>query len=223
MTDKPYLSPAMLEQRRDRVIDALTEHYAYDHLDDQELEKRIDQAYQTTAITELDALIADLPALPASPLTRVPETAPDFSLAHAEEVRERQFILAIMGATERRGVWTPARKMEVVALMGGVELDFREARFAPGVTQIDAFAIMGGIEIRVPPGIRVECSGFGIMGAFEGLDKEPDRRDSRIPTLRINGLALMGAIEVKERLPRESDREAKQRLREEKRRLRRRD
>ncbi|CAN5438534.1 DUF1707 domain-containing protein [soil metagenome] len=223
MTDKPYLSPAMLEQRRDRVIDALTEHYARDHLDDAELEKRIDRAYQTTALAELEALTADLPALPDPGAAVAPRPEADFSLAHADEVRDRQFIMAIMGATERRGVWTPARKMEVVALMGGVELDFREARFASGVTQIDALAIMGGIEIRVPPGIRVESSGFGIMGGFEGFDKDPDRRDPSIPTLRINGLALMGAIEVKERLPQESDREAKQRLREERRRLRRRD
>ncbi len=224
MTDRPYLSPVVLEKRRERVIDALTEHYAHDHLDEAELERRFDQAYQATALAQLDALTADLPALP-TPATRDAKTPGrpmhGLAMAHPGEVRERQFVLAIMGGTERRGVWTPAHNIEAVALMGGVELDFREARFAPGVTQINALAIMGSVEILVPPGVRVESSGIGIMGGFEGIDQTgpPDWEEQ--PILRISGLALMGAVEVMERLPGESKRDAQRRRREERRRLRR--
>ncbi len=221
MEKKPYLSPVVLEKRRERVIDALTEHYAYDHLDEAELEKRLDQAYQATALAELDALTADLPALPtpATPTTPA-RTAHGLAMARPGEVRERQFVLAIMGSTERRGVWTPARNIEAVALMGGIELDFREARFAPGVTQINALAIMGGVEVLVPPGVRVESNGVGIMGGFEGIDQPGESYGDDQPILRISGLALMGTVEVMERLPGESKSAAKRRKREERRRLR---
>ena len=44
------------------------------------------------------------------------------------------------------------RRLRVVAIMGGVELDLREAELPPGVTEIRAFIFMGGLTVRVRAG-----------------------------------------------------------------------
>jgi hypothetical protein len=198
---------------RERVIDTLCTHFAYDHLDEGELERRLDLAHQATSLAELNVLLADLPELAesTSPATQAHEmTGPP-----AAQVRDRQVVAAIMGGAERKGTWTPARKVFAIAWMGGVALDFREAHFGPGVTTVDVLAIMGGVEILVPPGLRVESDGIGIMGGFEGRDQSGASSHPDAPILRINGLALMGGVEITERLPGESARDAKHRRRDE--------
>jgi len=217
MTDSPYLPPVRLEAKRERIIAELSDHFAHDHLDTAEFESRLDRAYRARTLAELDQLKTDLPALPHTPATPAP--GPRVEVVRDEEVQDQQTVFALMGGTERSGIWTPARVINALAIMGGVGLDFREARFAPGVTEVNAAAIMGGIEILVPPGVRIESNGIGIMGAFESFNHEVT--DPHAPLLRITGMALMGSVEIRQRLPGESAREAKLRRREEQRRLRR--
>jgi hypothetical protein len=101
--------------------------------------------------------------------------------------------------------------------MGGAGLDFREARFAPGVTEVHILAIMGGVEVIVPPGITVETTGLGIMGGFDGHSQTVPSDDPSAPVLRIRGLAVMGGIEVKMMLPGETGRDARRRRKDERR------
>ena len=67
---------------------------------------------------------------------------------------------------------------------------------------MEVFAFMGGVQIRVPPWIRVEVHGSGFMGGFEkrlaskGEGPAPDA-----PLLRIRGFALMGGVDVRVREP----------------------
>jgi hypothetical protein len=89
------------------------------------------------------------------------------------------------------------RKINAVAVMGGVEIDLREAVLQPGVTEIECFALMGGIEIRVPPSVRVETDGIAIMGGFEDHVLLPATSDQNAPTVRVTGVAIMGAVEAK--------------------------
>jgi hypothetical protein len=103
--------------------------------------------------------------------------------------------------------------------MGGVELDFREAVLQPGVTEIHAFAFWGGVEVLVPPHVRLECSGIGIMGGFDGGtnvgSRAADIGDPLTPIIRVTGVAVMGGVEVSVRYPGESGRDARKRLRAE--------
>lgn len=213
MTDTPYLPPKRLQEQRDRLIEALTVHFANDHLDTTEFENRLDQAYRATSLAELQALQADLPALADS---GVPAPAAALPTVAEGDVRDQQVVAAIMGSTERRGEWVPVRQIHAVALMGSVCLDFREARFTPGVTEVNVLALMGGVEIRVPPGVRVESNGIGIMGGFESRDtRGAATAGEHAPTLRIRGMAMMGGVEVVERLPGETARDARRRIRDE--------
>lgn len=211
-----YLPPSRLDQERERVIVALSTHFAHDNLDTAEFESRLDRAYRATTLAELRNLHADLPELPEiAAIESVSRTA----IARPEDVRARQVVVAIMGGSERKGVWSPARSIEVVAVMGGVELDFREARFPPGVTRVNVLAVMGGVEIVVPPDIRVESSGFAIMGGFASV-AQPGLDDPSVPVVHVTGLALMGGVDISERLLGETGKEAAKRRRAERQRLR---
>ncbi len=204
-----------LEALRQKAIDALCETFAQDQITVEDFERRVDEAHEAISTTQLRELLADLPA-PSAALTRRPDSsglARRPSYAPAEHLKERDLMVGILGGGSRVGHWVPARKSLAIGLMGGVELDYREVALPPGVTEVRAIAVMGGIEILVPPDVVVDLSGFAIMGAFEQKSEQPPNLSADTPVLRVTGFALMGGVEVKSRYPGESSREAKKRRR----------
>jgi hypothetical protein len=127
--------------------------------------------------------------------------------------REGATMFAIFGGIDRRGTWTVPRRMRIVTIMGGANLDMREARFPPGVIDIEVTAMMGGINILVPPGLAVQMHGSAIFGGFADINRAPANPDPDAPLLRIHGLTMMGGVNVEMRLPGESERGARKRQR----------
>lgn len=207
---QPTPVPVPLEQTRERVIQQLCEHFAYDNLTADALEERLDRAHQAATLEELRTLVSDLPVI-APDATPAPGPRTFVGPSTGAAVSERQIIIGIMGGAEKTGVWTPARQTFVVAFMGGAHLDFREARFGPGVTEVIVFAVMGGAEITVPPGVHVDMNGLALMGGFAQTGSAPLPTDPDAPVLRIGGFAMMGGVEVNIRYPGERPRDAKAR------------
>jgi hypothetical protein len=107
------------------------------------------------------------------------------------------------------------RHLDVVTIMGGAHLDFRDARLPEGEVEVRVGALMGGVEIIVPPSLAVESNGAAIMGGFEHVDRAPTAVEPGSTVLRITGLALMGGVNIEMRLPGESGREARKRRKQE--------
>jgi hypothetical protein len=206
------LALSRAQAARETVIGALQEHFAHDALDVEEFERRVTLAHTSESREAILALLDDLPPLPDAP-GRAAKTA----LVPAAEVRPAQTLRALMSSTERRGPWLVPRTVRVRATMSSTVLDFREARLPAGAVDVELRAVMSSVEIIVPPGLAVEMEGTAIMGSFEHLDRAPAHPDPDAPLLRVHGLAFMGSVEIKMRLPGETERDAYRRLKQERR------
>lgn len=196
-----------LRDRREQVIAVLTEQYSHDTFELDELERRLDLAHRADSVAALDAIVADL-GIVSSSTALAPRAVDAAALA---QWPKRKRLTAIMGGLEKKGAWVCPRNVTVSALMGGADIDLREAEMAPGVTEMFVTAFMGGVDIIVPPWLSVEVDATAILGGFEELHRapatpEPDRR-----VLRITGVAIMGGVSIETRLPGESRRDAKRR------------
>jgi hypothetical protein len=218
-TDSPG-GGAPLDHTRQVTIDALCEHFANDAITVEDFESRVDVAHRATSTDELRKLLQDLPSgdLPAVVHgTDQPATGHDYRVTAHEHARETGYAIAVLGGSRRKGRWTPARVNYTLAVMGGVELDFREAVLPAGVTEVKVFASMGGVEIIVPPGLNVESHGIGILGGFEHTGDDFHQPNPGAPVLRISGIALMGGVDIKVRHVGETKRDARRRRRQERR------
>jgi hypothetical protein len=104
-------------------------------------------------------------------------------------------VVAVLGGSGRKGSWEPPALLRVLAVMGGVELDFREADLLEGTTEVEVVAFMGGVNIVVPPDVDVQANGVGLLGGFASVSSQAPEPDA--PRIEIRGWAVMGGVEVK--------------------------
>ena len=131
--------------------------------------------------------------------------------AHA--VRDRSGISSIFSAQERKGDWELSRLFRIACMMGTVVVDLREARIPEGETTMEVFLLMGSIQLIVPPGVRIEVDIDSLAG---GIEYRPDPNyvaEPGAPVIRVTGSAYFGSVEVIARLPGESARDARRRIR----------
>jgi hypothetical protein len=207
--------PVALRDARERAIAILTESFANDLIDMEEFDRRLTSAHAAANVAELDGLVADLP----EPKDHQGTTTAT-SLVPLTQVRERQRLVAVFGGTERTGTWAAPRTLRVVTVFGGAQLDFREARLPPGPVEVHVFALFGGVEIIVPPGLSVETEGSAFFGGFEHMGRAPSTPEPDRPLLRITGFCMMGGVSIETRLPGETARDARRRRKKERRALR---
>jgi predicted membrane protein len=101
---------------------------------------------------------------------------------------------AMWAGKQRRISSIAFRGADLTAIMGGIELDLRQAGTAGGEAVIDVFVMWGGIEIWVPPDWTVSNQVSLIMGGAE--DKSSGTQDAR-NRLIVRGFVMMGGIEIK--------------------------
>lgn len=204
---------------RERAIAVLSDAFAQDALDVDELERRVTRVHTTDSIADIEAVLADLPNAAAA----LTPPAPSVALAPAGDGADEppQTVYAVFGGVDRRGAWTVPRHFRVVAMMGGASIDLREARFPRGVIDLEVKAFCGGVQILVPPGLAIEVHGTAIMGGFQNVNRAPPTPDPDAPLLRVRGTAVMGGVDISMSLPGETERGARRRQRLEARRQRR--
>lgn len=103
--------------------------------------------------------------------------------------------LAIMGGVQRNCCSQDFRGGELTAIMGGCEIDLREATMQADEAVLHTFAFWGGIEIKVPEDWTVTVEGFPFLGGFEERTHPP--KEGPRKNLRIKGLAIMGGVEIR--------------------------
>lgn len=204
-----------MRDRREQVIARLSEGYAQDVFDVDELERRLDLAHGARSVAELDALVADISTSPSTALVVAGPTAiDDPTRPVTKKVR------VILSSVERRGRWSVPRELDLRVLWGNAELDFRDASIGPGVTTIHVRVFMGNFEVVLPPNLGIDVDVSSFAGTVTERHRVPPDADPARPLIRIVGTVRFGNLEVTTRLPGESARDAYRREKRERKQLR---
>jgi LiaF transmembrane domain len=92
---------------------------------------------------------------------------------------------------------------EATAIMGGIELDLRDATPVPEGATVDVTAFMGGVDLFVPRTWVVTVKGIPLLGSVEDhtvVSAETDETrnpDPALPRLHVRATAVMGGVEIK--------------------------
>ncbi len=178
---------------RHKVAEILREAAGEGRIDLAELDERLEVAYAAKTYADLVPITADLPVLgqTTSPTPRTQQSGPNLPAVRHDST------FSVMGGTSRKGVWEVGEKHTAFALMAGIDLDLRQARFTSRETVIYANAIWAGIDITVNEFTHVIVDGVGIMGGFDhAADKVEPQLGPDSPVLRVKGFALMAGVTV---------------------------
>lgn len=192
----------------------LSAAFAAGQLSPNEFDERCTTAWSAQQRHHLNALVADLGAPPAGitwqsawaasqshhaaplPSQRTSPT-PQHHIAEDSTPRpEHSRLVGLLGGVERSGVWTVPRNLTLVAVFGGVELDFRECTFPPGVTTITAYTCFGGVEMKLPEHVRVINDAAGILGEVSSKHQAKDLPPDA-PVVKVKGIGVLGEVEIR--------------------------
>ncbi|WP_046300995.1 DUF1707 domain-containing protein [Mycobacterium sp. UM_Kg27] len=176
---------------RIQLAQVLGDAVAQGQLPMSEYEARLAKAYAAQTYDELDGLRADLPGSSVCP-HRGGDCKPAPST----------LLLAIMSSFERRGRWNVPKRLTTFSLWGGGVIDLRYADFTSPDVEINAYSIMGGQTILLPPEVNVDIHGYGVMGGF---DRQVEGTGTPgAPTVKVRGFSLWGGVGIrrKSRKPR---------------------
>jgi hypothetical protein len=175
---------------RDTAASVINNALAEGRLTAAEHSDRLDAIYSAKTHAEIVPLLDDLPGHSGSmvPAAAVPAARP---------ANRGRRLVAVLGGVTRKGGWHPEPVIDILTVLGGADLDFREAVLPGREITLNAMCVLGGVQIIVPPEMHVIDSGVAILGGREiaGDSAESLRPDA--PVLRITGTCVLGGVEVK--------------------------
>lgn len=186
-----------------------------------EHQERLDQATGAVFLDELESLTADIGGMGGLLRYPQPGSAPTGELSDTFRADEDalpaprpqsapvryapegasgdSFSISVLGASSLTGQWIVAKRHTSLAVMGGTEIDLRDALLTSNQVTITCIAVMGGIDIIVPDNAIIRVNGIGLLGGF-GWEKStsalPETLPSDAPTITINGIGLMGGVDI---------------------------
>ena len=170
---------------RDRVVTVLADAAADGRLTPAEHTDRVERAYRARTLGELAVLTADLVEQAAQPI----------------RLDGRRALAGVFGRDRRAGRWVVPDTLPVVAIMGEVELDLREALLQSGRIVIYATLILGTIHLIVPDGVSVQTSGTAVLTRKvtrrqAGPALPASQPGSGQPVIELRTVGLGGTIKV---------------------------
>lgn len=112
----------------------------------------------------------------------------------AESTASELNLSAILGGSQHKYSAGDFKNANITAIMGGVNLDLRDAGMQRGTATVDVFVFMGGLELFVPPDWTVESHVTPLLGGFEDKTNHPKEATKRVI---IRGTVIMGGVDVK--------------------------
>jgi predicted membrane protein len=84
---------------------------------------------------------------------------------------------------------------DATAIMGGAEIDLRQAKMPGGRAVVDVMVLWGGVELFVPADWKVTVEALPLMAGIEDATRAPAGETRG--HLVVKGVVLMGGVEIK--------------------------
>ena len=168
------------DAERDQALAVLRDAAGEGRLTLEELADRSHRALEARSREELEEITADVPAPPPAAGARP----------------ARRWLFGILGGGAHRGRWRVAPRLTVINVLGGSDLDLREAVVEGDEVRITIWSLMGGSTITVPDGVQVDAGGFGLLGG-DDVDVEAPSPGPGAPVVRVRAYSLMGGNTVR--------------------------
>jgi Domain of unknown function (DUF1707)/Cell wall-active antibiotics response 4TMS YvqF len=182
--DEPAGGVRASDAERDASVERLSAAAGDGRLTLDEFSQRMEQATAARTRAELDRLVADLPA----------DAAPAGTAVAGRTAAPATWHVSPVGGLRVYGPWRMDRHVIVASLVGGTSLDLSEAQLAAPEVTLTKVSLAGGTRITVPPGIRVEASGFSLVGGTR-VEGGPEPGPGA-PTVHIRAFSLVGGIRI---------------------------
>ena len=180
------------DAERDATVGRLSAAAGEGRLTLEEFSQRMELATAARTRAELDRLVADLPADVAA---ATGASGAGGAVASAGTAAgPATWHVSPVGGLRVSGPWRMDRHVIAVSIVGGTRLDLSEAQLAAPEVTLTKVALVGGTRIIVPPGIRVEASGFSLIGGTRvqgGPEPGPGA-----PTVHIRAFRLVGGVRI---------------------------
>jgi hypothetical protein len=179
------------DAERDAVVARINQAVGEGRLTLDEFSERLELAYAARTRGDLDPLLRDLPvgAVPAA-------TSGTAVVSGGGQGKDTRWNISPIGGIRHRGHWRVPRHTVAIGLLGGVDVDLSEADLAAPEVMITKVSIIGGVSVRVPPGMRVEVSNFSILGGRDSNLGGPLAPNA--PVLHIRSFSIIGGVNVRE-------------------------
>src|SRR6266567_7656878 len=181
---EPDASLRVSDAERDATLRVLGDHAAVGRLTLDELEERSGRALAAKTRGELATLVSDLP-----------QEAGQGRPAPALAKKPVRWMVAIMAGSHRRGRFRAVGSINAIAIMGGDEIDLREAEIEGGELTLNLVAVMGGANIYIPDTVELDVGGFSLMGGNTEVGSERPPRPGA-PVIRLRAWNLMGGATI---------------------------
>lgn len=119
--------------------------------------------------------------------------------SNAREETQEIDLVTIFGGENLVSSADPFYGGKILTMYGGTVLDLRKATPAPTGIYLDVLVCMGGVDLVVPQGWRVDFTGKVIFGGFD--DATQTTADTDAPMVRIGGMILFGGLKATTKSP----------------------
>lgn len=191
MSDRRAPELRVSDADREGVAERLRHAAGDGQLTVQELDERLEVAYRARTFGELEPLTADLQARDRDGALPVAERR--FTVRRGPG--GAHWLLASHARLKRRGRWRIARRCTLLNVLGHGDLDLSEIELADDRVELRVVSIMGGADIRVPDGLRVEVARSAALGVNR-VDVPEQPASAFEPLLRVRLVTLLGRARV---------------------------
>jgi hypothetical protein len=154
------------------AVAELQRHCGEGRLSIDDVEVRAVAVWSATSRAELDAVTADLPGRP-----------------------QARRVTAVLSSAHQRGTWRAGDRLRAVAVLGAADADLRDL---DGPVEVRAVAVLGSIDVVVPPGTRVDLTGTGLLGSRKVRVRAQGRPGHDVS---VRATAVLGTVRVVEHRP----------------------